>query len=383
MSVLNPTGLPESWALAPLGDLGSWAGGGTPSKSEPAYWSGGSVPWVSSKDMKSFSILDAEDHITEAAVRESSTTKVPTGTVLMVTRSGILRHTFPVAVSRLPVAINQDVKALKPSAELVPDFIAYALLCFGQRILQLYCKDGTTVQSIELPGLKSFRIPLAPRNEQRRITDALDELLSDLDAGIAALARIKAKLVLYRASVLKAAVEGTLTAEWRKQHPHTEPASELLKRILAERRRRWEEQQLHKFKEKRQEPAGNWRAGYNAPPPPNIDGHPPLPPTWCWARAEQLCGFITKGTTPPGAEAPQPVGDVPFIKVQHLSASGEFCFSDSPSFVSRLIHNSFLVRSRVLPGDVLDEYCGAASRPSLYCPRHFTGVEYQSSDRHI
>src|ERR1700722_18107455 len=77
--------------------------------------------------------------------------------------------------------------------------------------------------------LESLRIPIAPTTEQERIADLLDELLSDIDAGVAALERVRDKLKVYRAAVLKAAVEGALTAEWRRQHPQTEPAPELLK----------------------------------------------------------------------------------------------------------------------------------------------------------
>jgi type I restriction enzyme, S subunit len=97
---------------------------------------------------------------------------------------------------------------------------------------------------VDFDQIKIFGLDLPPRPEQERIADALDELFSDLDAGVAALERVREKLKLYRASVLKAAVEGSLTAEWRAQHPQTEPATELLKRVLVERRRRWEEDQL-------------------------------------------------------------------------------------------------------------------------------------------
>ena len=83
--------------------------------------------------------------------------------------------------------------------------------------------------------LKSLKIPVAPSVEQIRITDMLDELFSDLNASAAALARAQNKLDLYRASVLKAAAEGGLTADWRTLHRNIEPASELLKRIAAER----------------------------------------------------------------------------------------------------------------------------------------------------
>ena len=103
---------------------------------------------------------------------------------------------------------------------------------------------------VDFGQISNFDLSLPPRPEQIRITDALDELFSDLDAGVASLEQARDKLKLYRASVLKAAVEGALTADWRAQHPQIEPASELLERILVERRRRWEEGQLRSFKEK-------------------------------------------------------------------------------------------------------------------------------------
>ena len=83
--------------------------------------------------------------------------------------------------------------------------------------------------------------------EQRRIVAKIEELFSDLDAGVVALERVRANLKRYRAAVLKAAVEGKLTEDWRAQHPDTEPASVLLERILADRRRQWEQAQLAKF----------------------------------------------------------------------------------------------------------------------------------------
>jgi type I restriction enzyme S subunit len=71
-----------------------------------------------------------------------------------------------------------------------------------------------------------------------------------------------------------------------------------------------------------------------------------------------VCDFITKGTTPPGTDSPRVVGDVPFIKVQHLSGTGRFQFSESPSFVSRSVHDGFLRRSKVFPNDVLMNIVG-------------------------
>jgi type I restriction enzyme S subunit len=157
---------------------------------------------------------------------------------------------------------------------------------------------------VDFEQIKVFPLLLPPKPEQLRIADALDELLSDLDAGMRALKSAQAKLAYYRDSVLKAAVQGDLTAEWRKEHPDVEPAAVLLQRILKERRQRWEQEQLRKFKVGGKTPPGNWKGKYEEPVAPDTANLPSLPNGWSWASAEQLCDFITKGTTPSGADAP-------------------------------------------------------------------------------
>jgi type I restriction enzyme S subunit len=100
-------------------------------------------------------------------------------------------------------------------------------------------KRGIGQPNVNAKTLGEIELPLAPLNEQRRIITKIDELFSDLDAGVAALQRVRANLKRYRASVLKAAVEGKPTEVWRAKQRDLEPASELLERILIERRRRW------------------------------------------------------------------------------------------------------------------------------------------------
>ena len=136
--------------------------------------------------------------------------------------------------------------------------------------------------------LKTIRIPIASSAEQTRISDTLDELFSNLNAGVAALERARDRLKLYRTSVLKAAVEGALTADWREQHLDVEPADELLKRILVERRRRWEQDQLRKFEEKGKTPPKNWKAKYKEPVAPDTTSLPTLPEGWCWTTFAAL-----------------------------------------------------------------------------------------------
>jgi type I restriction enzyme S subunit len=146
---------------------------------------------------------------------------------------------------------------------------------------------GGMQPNLNLGLVKRIRVPVAPLPEQRRIVAKIEELFSDLDAGVAALKRAKANLKNYRAAVLKAAVEGRLTAEWRAEHP-TEPASKLLERILADRRHKWEAEQLAKFAAARKAAPKNWKAKYAEPKAPHTSALPELPGGWCWASVQQV-----------------------------------------------------------------------------------------------
>jgi type I restriction enzyme, S subunit len=231
------TALPRGWAEAPLSSLGVWCGGGTPSKRVPAFWQNGTLPWVSPKDMKVDVIQDSEDHITEAALRASATNLVESGSVLVVTRSGILQHTLPVALTSRPVTINQDLKALIPYPGVVPEYVAWELRANARRILRDCSKAGTTVQSIETTQLLRFVLSIAPTAEQKRIVAAIEEQFSHLDAGVSAIEHVigpltnaqAGRVAALRQSILSAAFSGKLTP----QDPSDEPASLLLLRIAA------------------------------------------------------------------------------------------------------------------------------------------------------
>jgi type I restriction enzyme, S subunit len=231
--------LPPGWTLAPLSMLGNWSGGGTPSKRVPGFWLRGTLPWVSPKDMKSAVIYDSQDHITEAALEASATNLIAPGSVLIVTRSGILQHTLPVATTTRPVTINQDIKALTPARGVVPEYLAWGIRAHAQRILRECSKGGTTVQSVETNLLLRFTIPIAPTFEQGRIVAAIEEHFSHLDAGVAGLEHVIGPLTstqagrvgALRSSILAAAFSGRLVP----QDPSDEPSSVLLERIAAER----------------------------------------------------------------------------------------------------------------------------------------------------
>lgn len=170
------TGLPQGWASQSLGELGVWSGGGTPSKAVPEYWANGDIPWVSPKDMKVRKISASQDKITEAAVQGSAAQLIAEGSVLIVTRSGILAHSVPVALTSVPVTVNQDIKAITPCTAIDPDFLLAALEASRDTILGKCRKAGTTVESLDTERLKALPIPLPPLPEQRRIVRKFDTL---------------------------------------------------------------------------------------------------------------------------------------------------------------------------------------------------------------
>lgn len=169
---------------------------------------------------------------------------------------------------------------------------------FALMVFRTYLHDGT-FQSIaswttNIAHLGAGRFaeldyPVPPLSEQTRVTKELDSYLTRLDAAVASLERVQANLKRYRASVLKAAVEGRLVpteAELaRKEGRDYEPADQLLERILKERRRRWEQAELAKLKANGKPPKDDkWKAKYKEPAAPDTSGLPGLPEGWCWAR---------------------------------------------------------------------------------------------------
>jgi len=155
-------------------------------------------------------------------------------------------------------------------------------------------KIGIAVPNVNATKLKQVSIPIAPLQEQYRIVTKIEELFTKLDVGIEALKQVHAQLKRYRQSVLKAAVEGRLTAEWRQQHlDELEPADKLLERILKECRKNWEVEQLAKYEAEGKTPPKNWRDKYKEPTPPDTKDLPDLPEEWIWSSMDQIIDVLT------------------------------------------------------------------------------------------
>ncbi|RIH92685.1 Type-1 restriction enzyme EcoKI specificity protein [Meiothermus granaticius NBRC 107808] len=208
---------------------------------------------------------------------------------------------------------------------------------------------GTTRPRVNLSHIRELPIPLPPLEEQRRIVEKLEALFSELDSAVQSLEAALSKLKRYRQAVLKAAVEGELSREWREANQgQLEPASELLKRILAERRQRWEEAELAKMQAKGKIPQDDkWKARYVEPEGVDSRELPELPEGWVWTSLEQL-GFISGGLTKnPKREKLET--KLPYLRVANVYAD-ELRLDDIELIG---IETEELERTLLEPGDLL------------------------------
>lgn len=182
-----------------------------------------------------------------------------------------------------------------------PSTALFKLRQFGEVLAQ------QAAASTNQEALSEKPVPVPPHNEQKRIVAKLEALQARSDAAKEALDAIPPLLEKFRQSVLAAAFRGDLTKAWREAHPGVEPASALLARIRAERRRRWEE--------------ANPKKKYVEPEPVDTEGLPELPEGWCWARWEEV-GFCQNGRAFP-SEHYITDGGTKLLRPGNLHVSGQ------------------------------------------------------------
>lgn len=184
---------------------------------------------------------------------------------------------------------STEFHVFRPKSGVQPKWIGHFLARSDFRRNAQRNMSGSAGQlRVPTKWLTEQEIPLPKPEVQTTVLAKIEELFSDLDAGVAALKRAQANLKRYRASVLKAAVEGRLTEKWRATNPPAEPAAKLLERILAERRKKWEAAQLKKYADAGKARPQGWQKKYFEPAAPDTSNLPELPKGWCWATVEQV-----------------------------------------------------------------------------------------------
>jgi type I restriction enzyme, S subunit len=339
--------LPRGWVRTVLSGV-SFIQSGVGFPEELQGRTNGDLPFakvgdISKSVLKMDGLLTSASNYVSFAEAQALRAKVfPIGTTLFAKIGEAIRLNRR-AIAKVAVLADNNVMGLIPEKDLtIPEYLYYFM-----HTIDLYeLSQATTVPSIRKTDVEQIKIPLPPLPEQQRIVAAIEQQFTRLDAAVAALKRAQIKLKRYRAAVLKAAVEGKLTEEWRAGHPATESASLLLERILKERRAWWEAD----LRAKGKDPA---KVKYVEPAQPDRENLPELPAGWEWATVDQTA-----------ATEPNSITDGPFgsnLKTEHYRESGgrvirlqnigDGEFKDEKSFIA-LEHFETLRKHRVFAGDL-------------------------------
>jgi type I restriction enzyme S subunit len=238
-------------------------GGGTPSDAgDPANFDADGVPWITPADLSGFSgssIRRGARSLSPTGLQRASTRMLPAGSVLISSRAPV----GYCVVAEGPVCTNQGFKSLRLKAPIDPFFIRYFVLYAKRRLND--AASGTTFTELSGRAMEQIVFPLAPLAEQRRIVARVDALFAEIADGEAALAAARKGLDTFRRALLKAAVSGELTKDWRAANPATETGRDLLLRL-----------------QKRHPNASPTRLGWK--PKSEL---PLLPKGWTWCAIEE------------------------------------------------------------------------------------------------
>ncbi|MFG6457421.1 restriction endonuclease subunit S [Roseateles sp. BYS96W] len=341
--------LPNGWASTPLGELVSLRTGPFGSALHQSDYVREGTPLVNPMHLVDGRIRPSpEMSVPAQMVEQLSDYKLRSGDVVLG-RRGEMGRCAVVSQREEGWLCGTGSLIVRPERRLLdPSYLQRLLTSRSVVDYLLAASVGSTMANLNQQHLLALDVSLPPLAEQTRIVEKLEELLSDLDAGVAELKAAQAKLQHYRQSLLKAAVEGSLTAAWREAHPAPEESgADLLARILRERRARWEAQQLAKFEAQGKAPTKGWQGKYPEPASLDTNALDALPNSWVWASVEQL------GTVQLGRQrSPDKLGGAnptPYVRAANIREGG--------IDLADVLYMDFSASERITfalkPGDVL------------------------------
>ncbi|WP_437998205.1 restriction endonuclease subunit S [Sorangium sp. So ce185] len=293
--------IPAGWAYTSLGTVAELKGGIT--KGQKRRWDEPvrTVPYLRVANVQRGHIDLSDVSEIEATDRDIAELQLRTGDVLF--NEGGDRDKLGrgwVWEGQLPLCIHQNhvFRARIRNGIILPKLLSLYGNTFGQRYFLQEGKQTTNLASINLTKLSALPVPVPPLAEQRRMLAKVEALTAKSRCAKEALDAVPPLLDRFRKAVLAAAFRGDLTADWREKNPDVEPAEELLKRIRAERRRRWEEAELAKMRAKGKVPGDDrWKARYEEPEPVDASELPELPEGWAWGALGELAWDAGYGTS--------------------------------------------------------------------------------------
>ena len=191
--------IPDRWEIKKMPQVVKWGSGGTPKATEKQYYDGGSIPWLVIGDLNDSIVSSSASKITELGLQNSSAKMIPAGTLLVAMYGSIGK----LGITGIECCTNQAIAYAK---ELYGVTTKYMFFYMAMMKSELISKGkGGTQKNISQTVLNSLEVIVPPLPEQERIVARIEELFSQLDAGVETLKKTKAQLAVYRQAVLKEA----------------------------------------------------------------------------------------------------------------------------------------------------------------------------------
>ena len=340
-----PFDLPDGWAWERLSNLASFSGGKTPTTSRLEYWNG-NILWVTSKDMKSKYIISSQLRLSALGAEQMQIYQP--GTLLLVARSGILRHTLPVAILKECATINQDLKAIVLYMPQLAEYIYICLKGMEAQLLLRYTKSGTTVENINFDEFQKVLLPIPPAQQIDRIISSAGNaecVVSTIEDDKVALAEYVAKT---KSKILDLSIRGQLVP----QDPNDEPASVLLERIRAEKEELIRQGKIKRDKKESVIFRGEDNSYYEkiGGKVENISDEIPFesPDGWRWCRGRS-CFAGMESTKPQGEFFDYIDIDAIDNRLHRIKATKHLPVSEAPSRASRAVETGSVLFSLVRP----------------------------------
>lgn len=347
--------LPEGWTWKRLGEVCIYIQRGK----SPRYTSEPGIPVINQKCIRWNELLQEHIKYTEFSGTLDLHRFVQQGDILWnSTGTGTIGRAL--CVQKEPdckYVVDSHVTILRPSDDILSKYLHYYIMSnYVQHNIERMQSGSTNQVELTKESIFTLNLPLPPTiQDQQYIVAHIDSFFAKLDKVEETLRHTITLCEQYKQSMLKAAVIGELSKEWRKANQPTETGEQFLQRILKERRSVWEQAELAKMIAKDQKPANdNWKKKYKEPQAPDTSGLPELPEGWTWASMEQLTSVITSGSRG-WADYYSEDGAV-FIRAQDIKTDS--LVFDSIAYVE-LPENSEGMRTRVATNDILVTITGA------------------------
>lgn len=312
----KPFEIPASWKWVRLGEIGSWASGATPSRSNPDYYNG-TIPWLKTGDLNDSYITDTSECITELALFKTSVRLNPIGSVLIAMYGATIGK---IGILKIDATTNQACCACIPLDGILNKYIFYFLLGYRQNFIKMGA--GGAQPNISKEKIINTSFPLPPLAEQKRIVAKIEELLPYVERYETAYNKLQQLNKRFpgdlQKSVLQLAIQGRLVP----QCPEEGNAEDLYKQIQAEKQKLIKEGKIKKEK----------------PLPPITDDEKPfeIPASWKWVRFGEIIKYYM-GKTPPRAEEEWWGNDVPWVSIADMPESGHIVLTKEKVTKSALL----------------------------------------------